>query len=261
MSTASSFKNIRILLLLCGLLFVVLNAWQVRARTTSWEAPLWVVVYPINADGSETTKNYIDKLQHHHFESIETFMAEQAQDYNLSLSRPVTVKVGPQIDELPPRPPESSNILAVMWWSLKTRYWASSITDQYQGPPADIQMFVVYYDPERKRVLDHSLGLQKGLLGVVNAFATRSVTEYNNVIITHELLHTVGASDKYNFQTHQSVFPQGYAQPDLYPLYPQNKGEVMSGTIPVSDTESVHPRSLHDIVIGKVTALEINWLQ
>lgn len=260
MSTASSFKNIRILILLCVLLFVALNAWQVQERTTSWQAPLWVVVYPINADGSEVTKSYIDKLKNHHFESIETFMAEQAQDYNLSLTRPVIVKVGPQINELPPGPPQSSNVLAIMWWSLKMRYWASTITGQDDGPPADIQMFVVYHDPEIEHVLGHSLGLQKGLLGVVNAFAVRAVTEYNNVIITHELLHTVGASDKYDFQTNQPAFPEGYAQPDLDPLYPQNKGEIMSGTIPVSDTESVHPGSLNDIVIGKVTAMEINWL-
>ena len=48
--------------------------------------------------------------------------------------------------------------------------------------------------------LAHSLGLQKGLIGVVNAFASSSQAAENNVVIAHELLHTVGATDKYDPQ-------------------------------------------------------------
>ena len=35
----------------------------------------------------------------------------------------------------------------------------------------------------------------------------------------------------------------------------------MAGRIPVSKTESRMPRSLKSCVIGKQTALEINWLK
>ena len=44
----------------------------------------------------------------------------------------------------------------------------------------------------------HSTGLQKGMLGVVNAFASADQEGSNAVVIAHELLHTFGATDKYD---------------------------------------------------------------
>lgn len=257
----SIFKNVRVLLLLCVLFFVALNAWQAKSRSTSWEAPLWLVVYPINGDGSEVVNNYIHSLKQRHFEPIETFISSQAKQYGLALKNPLIVKLGPEINELPPMSPTDTGILSIVWWSLKMRYWASTITDEYQGPPVDIKMFVIYFDPDNTRELDHSLGLQKGLLGVVNAYANKILTQYNNTVITHELLHTVGASDKYDFQTNQPIFPQGYADPGLDPLYPQLEAEIMAGKIPVSEHSSDHPESMRDVIINQITALEINWLK
>lgn len=253
------FKKIRILILLCALLFVALNAWHAKERSTNWHTPLWVVVYPVNGDGREVTRDYIARLQERHFKPTELFMQQQAQKYKLDLKTPVKVKLGPEINELPPQPPADRNMFGVIWWSLKIRYWAWKIPDRYEAPPADIQMFVVYYDPGKKRKLDHSLGLQKGLLGVVNAYASPIVTKYNNIILTHELLHTVGASDKYELKTGEPVFPQGYAEPSLQPLYPQLRAEIMAVKIPVSEYQSVQPSSFDDVLIGDVTATEINW--
>jgi len=254
------FKQIRILILLCILLFVALNEWQSKARSTRWHASLWVAVYPINGDGSPATARYIDNLNTRKFYSIETFMQQQAKVYQLKLSTPVRVKLGPVIDELPPVPPDDRNILGVMWWSLIIRYWAANITENIDGPPADIKIFVIYYDPKVDHKLGHSLGLEKGLLGIVNAYASPVVTEYNNIIITHELLHTVGASDKYNLNTGLPVYPQGYAESSLLPLYPQRRAEIMAGKIPLSETETLQPRSLGKVLIGEETAIEINWL-
>jgi monoamine oxidase len=59
-------------------------------------------------------------------------------------------------------------------------------------------MFVVYFDPVTAHSVGHSLGLQKGLIGVINAYSSSYQTEENNVVIAHELLHTAGASDKYD---------------------------------------------------------------
>jgi len=40
------------------------------------------------------------------------------------------------------------------------------------------------------------------------------------VVIAHELLHTVGATDKYDPATNESSLPEGYAEPDKIPLFP-----------------------------------------
>ena len=69
------------------------------------------------------------------------------------------------------------------------------ITDTGLAP--DIRLFVIYYDPKTTETLQHSLGLEKGMIGVVNALASESMAGWNNVVVAHELLHTVGATDKY----------------------------------------------------------------
>ncbi len=66
-------------------------------------------------------------------------------------------------------------------------------------------LFVVaggtWSDPERTTAVPHSLGLQAGLLGVVYAFADETLDAPNNVVIAHEVLHTLGATDKYDPET------------------------------------------------------------
>jgi hypothetical protein len=81
----------------------------------------------------------------------------------------------------------------------------------------------------------------------------------NNVIITHEFLHTLGATDKYDPATNQPLYPDGYAVPDLQPLVPQRYAEIMAGRTPVSQTDATIPESLNDVIIGSLTAKEINW--
>jgi hypothetical protein len=132
---------------------------------------------------------------------------------------------------------------------------------QTARPPADIRIYVIYHDPAQQPRLAHSLGLKEGLIGVVNAYASKAYSVRNNVVIAHEFLHTLGATDKYDPVSHQPVYPQGYAQPEQKPLYPQNLAEVMGGRIPVSGTHSEIPASLKQTVIGRVTAAEINWLE
>ena len=70
----------------------------------------------------------------------------------------------------------------------------------------------VYHDPARAPVLPHSVGLQRGLTGVVHLFATRSQDDQNAIVTAHELLHTFGATDKYAGRG-TPLYPRGYAEP------------------------------------------------
>jgi hypothetical protein len=145
-----------------------------------------------------------------------------------------------------------------MWWSLKLRYWAWK-NDTYQGPLINIQVFVLYYDPNTHSRLDHSLGLKKGHICMVKAFAGRHLAASNNMIIAHEMLHTLGATDKYDLQTLQPLYPEGYADPEQKPLLPQKYAELMGRAIPLSASDSKIPDSLAHTVIGPLTAREIKW--
>ena len=127
------------------------------------------------------------------------------------------------------------------------------------GPDPDIQIFVVYHDPQLHGSVGHSVGLQKGLVGVVNAYASRRMAGSNNVIIAHELLHTLGATDKYDPRNDLPMYPAGYADPDRDPLHPQDQAEIMGGRIPLAPGKAAIPRSLAQTVIGPATANEIGW--
>ena len=144
-----------------------------------------------------------------------------------------------------------------MLWSLKLRYWAWK-NDNYPYPE-DVQVFVMYFDPEKTSTVAHSLGLQKGLIGVVNAFASKEMKKENHVIIAHEILHTVGATDKYDPATNLPLYPNGYANPHQDPLWPQEQAEIMAGRMAVSESKAEQPRKLEEVVLGQVSAFEINW--
>jgi hypothetical protein len=254
------FKKIRITILLFILFLVGASSYLTHMRTTDWDQSLSIVIYPINADSSSHTADYIARLSPDDFKAIARFMQREGLRYNLSLIDPVLLDLAPEVTALPPAPPFGANIFAIMWWSLQLRYWAWK-HDTYQGPLTNIQVFVLYFDPNTHSQLDHSLGLKEGHICMVKAFASRHQAARNNVIIAHEMLHTLGASDKYDMQTLQPLFPAGYADPEKKPLLPQKHAEIMGRGIPVSASESNMPDSLAATIIGPQTAKEINWAQ
>jgi hypothetical protein len=256
------FRLIRTTLLALILINVAVGTWLTRVRTTSWEHPLRVMMFPINADGSPGTAAYIAALRKDAFEPIADFMRSEGQRYGVSSYSPVDVYLGPEISTRPPDPPFGGNPLQIALWSLQVRFWAWRNADS-EGPAPDVRVFVLYHDPERVTRVAHSLGLQKGLIGVVNAFASQEQEAPNNVIIAHELLHTVGATDKYDTESggNMPVYPDGFAEPDKEPLLPQDYAEIMGGRIPLSQGEAEIPESLDQVLVGAVTAREINWLK
>ena len=96
-------------------------------------------------------------------------------------------------------------------------------------------------------------------MAVVHAFAAETMSGSNALVIAHEFLHTVGASDKYDLQSGVPLYPLGYADPAQQPLYPQADTEVMAARRPLSATEWEMPRNLTHVVVGPATALEIRW--
>jgi len=254
------FRRFRIAILLYILILVGGGAWLTSRDSTDWQEPLWILVYPINADHSKASDSYIRALEPDSFTAIERFFSQQGRAYDLELAQPVTIRLATPLSVLPPSPPPGGDTLSVMWWSLKLRYWVWQIERQQSEPQADIKVFVLYHDPKLVSSLPHSLGLQKGLIGVVHAFSSAHMSQSNYVIIAHEIMHTVGASDKYDPKSGLPIYPAGYAEPKLKPRYPQSKAEIMGGRIPLSQKDAQIPRSLKQVLVGQQTAIEIGWL-
>lgn len=186
-------------------------------------------------------------------------MAREGARYGVVAPKPTVTRLGPEVYSLPPEPSvQSASLLGSIVWSLKLRWWVFHNTPDDLSNKRRVRMFVLFHDPQKVSGLRHSVGLQKGLFGIVHAYAHDTLAAENNIIIAHELLHTVGASDKYGAGA-QPVYPDGYADPERNPLHPQTQAEIMAVKIPLSDSEARMPESLRSVIVGPKTAQEINW--
>jgi hypothetical protein len=256
---AGTFRRLRILFLLIVLLLVSVTTCETRYLSTHWRSPLYVSIYPIAADASPVTRAYVAALDAERFKPIDAFFVREAKRYGIELDDPVKTRLRPELRDSPPQRAPDASIPMTMLWSLKLRFWAWRVSG-HVAEPEDIRMFVLYHDPALTPVVPHSLGLPQGLIGVVYAFATPDMDGTNDVVIAHELLHTLGATDKYDPGSDAPSFPDGYGDPRQVPLYPQATAELMAGRRMLSATRWEEPDDLDEVVVGPATALEIRWL-
>jgi hypothetical protein len=245
-----------LLLVMFGLGF---NVWLTKWRVASWDRSLWVVIHPVCGDANPETRAYVDSLTPEEFGPVADFFAAEAERYGLKIEAPFNLVLAPRLDKLPPPIPDDPTPLSMILWSLKLRFFAWRI-GKANASVQDIQLFVLYFNKARTMV-DQSYVMQKGYIGVINAYAAPNLNGKNNVVIAHELLHLAGATDKYNPANELPVYPDGYAAPDAHPRYPQTQAEIMAGSIPVSATRAEMPDNLEETVMGPATAREINWVQ
>ena len=255
----SLWRPLRIVLLLLVLATVAQQAWLARTRAVAWNDPLRVAIYPVNGDGSQVADRYIHSIGADTFRPLEGYFAEESKRHGLSIHQPLRLTLAPQIMNPPPQPPQGASAPAVIVWSLRMRWWAWRNDPLSNGPKQQVRLYVQFFDPAQHPTLAHSTGLDRGMIGLVNAFATPAAAGSINVVIAHELLHTLGATDKYDPATNQPSFPDGYAEPQRKPSLPQTHAEIMAGRIPKSAQEAVIPDSLDATVIGPRTAAEIGW--
>jgi hypothetical protein len=252
------FRKIRIALLLMVLAHFAIGGWLIRSRTASWDVPLRVAVFPIAADGSGQTAGIVDGLSSDRFDAIEDWFAEEGQRYGIRLARPVDVQLARRLAVMPPAPPFGGHALEIMLWSLQLRWWVwqHAYTD---GPEPHVKLFLLFHDPRLTSAVPHSVGLREGMVGVVHVYADRGQAAQNLFVATHELLHTLGATDKYDPATNLPSFPDGYAEPARGPGAAQDFAEIMAGRTPVSPERAEMPSGLDAALVGAATAREIGW--
>lgn len=248
-------SGLRALILLFVLLLVLGLTIGERAWVRSWGRPLDVAVYPIAVD--ETSGEYLGRLTAADFEGIGAWLSSEAGSrWQQPIPAPHLVLEAPI--HVPPPAPQAGGRLAAVRFSLQLRWYAFRHTPFWRSL-GRVRLFVLYHEPRDHQALPHSLGMQKGLIGVVHVFASDEQRAQNAVVITHELLHALGATDKYDRATDQPLYPIGYADPYAQPSLPQEQAEIMAGRIPVSAGKAVMPDGLEQTMIGYATAAEIGW--
>jgi hypothetical protein len=253
------FKRFRIAILLYILLFVAVGQFLASRRATDWGDSLWVDVWLINGADSATTEAWLDSIGPDEYAGVERFFANQARAQGLTLTEPFRIRVAGEIEQQLPPVPGNGGMLSSIVWSLRMRWFVTRMHWSSDGPTPDITVFAIYHDAATGVSLDRSTALRKGMIAVANLFADPTARGSNQMIVAHEILHTLGATDKYDLATGLPHYPEGFADPFSVPVYPQSKAELMAGRIPLASDKAAVPRSLSQVVIGNVTAQEIGW--
>lgn len=251
-------RKVRIALLLLVLVIAGGSAWLDRAITTSWQHTVWVGLFPVNADGSATSQAYIESLRPDDFAAVAALINREAKDYGIAINEPVHVQAYAPLADRPPPLAGTEGWAGRALWSLRLRWYRWNAVRNAAGAKPQVAIFLLYHDPRQAAVVPHSLGLQKGLMGVAHLFAIGSQEAQNEIVIAHELLHVFGATDKYDADD-MPLFPDGYAEPERKPLLPQRFAELMAGRTPLAPGEAQMPASLAEVVVGPATAREIGW--
>ncbi|MDT8320398.1 MAG: hypothetical protein RQ826_07710 [Xanthomonadales bacterium] len=255
----SLFKLIRIVILLSFLFVLVAGTWMTERRMASWERPILVTVYPVAADDTPSTRNFVEAIEESYFDEVNRFFAREALPYGFQVTPAFRFQLAPVTSEMPPPIPDLFSPVKVALWSLKMRWWSWLKDFRNDLVRPDVQMFVLYQGRRNVDEVSISVGMRKGRYGIVKAFASESMNSHNRVIFTHELLHVLGATDKYSLSTGEPQYPFGYANPDQQPLFPQTRAEIMGGRIPLTAYSSAMPASLEYCKIGRQTAEEIGF--
>ena len=254
------FRLLRIAILLTILVVVAGNQWLTGNRLSSWEKTLWITIYPVLLDSDPDTRRHVEGLSAVSFQDINVFLKQEAAQYGRQLENPIMIQVAQPLTVLPPALPAESSGLKVALWSLKMRWWSWRNGGQDGLIGDDIRMYVLYQKKNSESSMERSVGIKNGSYGLVNAIASRQMAARNRIVIAHELLHVLGAGDKYYPDTGQPMAPDGLANPAQSPLYPQDHAEIMAGRVAISTNNWRHPASLRFCVIGTQSAIEIGWL-
>ncbi|HEX9206715.1 MAG TPA: hypothetical protein VF851_00665 [Steroidobacteraceae bacterium] len=260
MARRTFLGHLRLALLLAVLAWVALGAWLDRSRSRDWNGTLRVTVYPAAAAGDPVAGRYAASLTADDFAEVAAFLGRQARDYGVSVDPPVRIRVSQAAPGLPPALPERPGPLTIAAWSLRLRWYAARVAWKDALPSPDIQIFATFapIGPGAGPLPD-SVGLSKGLVVVAHLYAGAQAAGSNQVVLAHELLHTLGATDKYEPATGQPTVPDGLGEPDREPPYPQRVGEIMAGRIATGPRQAVIAPDLSVMRIGPLTAREIGW--
>jgi hypothetical protein len=254
------FKILRILVLL----LILASVWGTyRTQQTivkDWSGVITIKVIPVYADNSLNTRSFVKSLRPKDFEEVRRYLNETAKLYTRDLSNVINLELEAPIASVPPSLPRAdSGRIAYISWSLRLRWWAwKNQLDDHEN--YHVRLFMLYQSPAANVKLAHSTGLRKGLIGLINARAFRSNKRFHNVVLTHELLHIFGATDKYDTATGEPFYPQGYVTPNAKPLWPQKYAEIMGRAKALSQTEYEVAERLSHTRVAELTAKEIGWL-
>lgn len=258
------FRRARIAVLLLVLAGVAMWAsWTTIRRDlrNRWERPLDVAVVLLRQGDVESEA--IAELREE-LPRLERLFASEFARYHpgRTLAPVVFTAAGPvDIEQSPPNPPEDGKLLsrAAHAWTLGRYFDEIHQRAGISRSGFDARIYVVLRPPTGPLLrFVEGLGAKDGDVGIVRADLERTSIDLTLLAIGHELLHCLGATDKYD-EAGRAIEPDGLVEPELRPRHPQRFAEIMVGELPLTPFTGRVPGSLEEVRVGPATAAEIGW--
>jgi hypothetical protein len=256
------FFRARVAVLLAVLAGVLLWGWRdarSRAARTSWKRPLDVALIlvrrgPIEADAIVAFRARVPELDARLAAEYRRYSGRAMHPFALTFAGPVDV-----VESAPTSSGDGWLEAAKHTWALWR--WTSRVNRRAGIEPSayDSRVYVIARPPstEQRRLVEGE-SQQGGRVGTVEVELDASMADFALFVATHELFHTLGASDKYD-SAGRALVPAGLAEPDRTPLYPQRFAEIMARNRPIDETIEEPPVDLQELAVGPATAIEIGW--
>jgi len=256
-----SFFRARVAVLLSILLGVSLWActdyYQRRARTT-WQRPLRVALILVERESINPSTIVLLTRRAHELERrlASEYKRHDGRDFTpfaITVTRPV------RVDRAPPnlREPGALGLLrdtCARWrWTRDVDSRASVAAGDF-----DARIYLVMKPAEHGLAFVEGESEYGGRVGIAQADIDPEMIDFSLFVAAHELMHTLGATDKYD-ASGRALFPAGFAEPERSPLYPQPAAEIMARNVPVSPSVERPPSTLDELFVGELTARELGW--
>ncbi len=247
-----------LLTVLFGVCMLGVKEW--RRRNVGWERSHRIAVILVQNAGAPLSTDLAAAFAQR-ADAVERALSVQRQRYSPTADAPVELTVvGPVSEATVPPSLESTGLLDLLTFNLALGRYAEQHDEiaGVDGSSFDVRLYVRVQQADDSREMAEGLGQQQGRIGVVTTAISPSGIDFAWFVVIHEYLHTRGATDKYGVDGRASI-PEGLAEPNLVPLYPQPGTELMARGRPLSPTEEDLPGAPSTWVVGKWTATEIHW--
>jgi hypothetical protein len=261
------FFHVRVGVLLAVLAGVLLWGWNdVRSRRArnDWDHTLVVAIALVRLEPIDDVAIVALRKQ---LPALEDRLSAELARYRPGAPHPFRFELKDPIDgSAPPAGPASDGPVDLAKYAYALRSYVNDIDQRARIDASlyDVRIYVALRRPRQAEVtLAEGRSQQGGRIGIVEVELDTDAegAHLPLVVVAHELMHTLGASDKYDPGSGRTLVPLGLAEPDRVPLFPQRYAEIMARNRPISATEEKVPESFEQIAVGPATAREIRWLR
>lgn len=264
----------RLMLLLFLTFLTLIIALRFRQRIDWYsDAPIRVLLLELTLPGTETTNRLmafngtpVREPAEVTVKCVEEFFPREFERYNEGQSARVELHVsGPyQVEVDPPDvyDPDASAV-TLMWRSLRYHRYFQGLAEGLgvDFDDYDARMVAVFVPGDESEQIEAGSMASRGRrFGVVYLNLAHMDYTYSALTLVHEIGHTFGATDKYDYDSFLAVWPAGFADPTRSPAFPQEHAELMAGDIPITEQNELEIDSMDQVRIGVKSAEEMGWL-